>query len=1360
MAINWTADQKKVIETKNRNILVSAAAGSGKTTVLSERVVQRITDPENSVDVDRILVLTFTRAAAREMKAKITKNLTALAGKNPGDENLRRQLTLIHKAEITTIDSFCISIYKNYFEDICADPKKKIVTDDELAIIRDSVMDDLLEKKYEDGDEAFLNLTALFAKSDLFSGLKDTVYSIVKAASASPWPMEFFDSLLRPYEINTKNDLTNSWYIDFVMNYTDEVVRDIVEKYEYERKLIAEDDGYFDHFDKECPLIAAILNEDTYEGKRAAVNNLFMPTDDGSCNTKFKALGRKKSKNNAPSFDRSHAKSERDSAKAILKDLNEKFFKYPSEDILKIFNLASPHAKALISLTKEFYINYQNEKEKERVMDFSDAEHMALSILVDEKTKERRSAAIELSQYFEEIMVDEYQDSNDLQEAILKSVAREDDEHGNYFCVGDVKQSIYGFRNANPKLFLEKYRTYDKENGRDRLILLKQNFRSRSEVTDTVNHIFAEIMKADVGGLSYGEDESLNFAADFDEPDTAMKPEIHILKAVDYDDNDAIKSIPAATARKYEAEMAVRTIENLMQNIYIRDSATGVKRHPGYGDIAILSRTLSTEMGVIAATLEKHHIPHVLAEEAEFFETVEIRPVVSLLKLIGNRRDDIAVASVLKSPFYNVSDNTLLKIRHEFMYSSSDDSVRENDSYEDANSGTENNNANNELTKDSVAIAEVSSDDKNSENKKQRIPFYTAVRLYAEKHPENDELSSFFSDLRRYRRDAREMSIKNLITEIYDTGYLDIMTAYPGGEDRRANLLSFLDLAAEYEKDNFKGLYRFNKYIALRKKYGVSANPEAFAGKNEVTVMTIHKSKGLEFPVVILFEAAKDFRKDGGENGILIDRENGLYVDAFDSEKRISEKTFFRNVDAEKQHLEKIAEEQRLLYVAMTRAKEKLIITGSLKTTIEESKGISDIADLDVLAKYRNAFPMTTGYRFKADNYFDFILPIAISNEYKDDFDEIHLHTVDEFAEDETGAGYMESFNANDAGTGLKASASAKNAGTGLKSSANAKNAGEFMDASSESTVGAAHAGHLSDTVKAPGGYELFLYDLKDYDKNGDKEFQHEIENRLSFSYPFSDEVSYKTKYSVTEIRDAYTREEFAETENIYDKKAALSNFRPTVPEFLQEKHALTGNKRGTAVHRFMECFDFARDDFRDIYESELNRMTEHSMLSEEAALSLSRDEIEGFLKNSLAERMHLAAKENHLFREKAFMAKENISELLKHKDKDDAIQAAKTAMNGILTSKNTSDKSTVKQEVHATNEVMVQGIIDAFFIEGDHIVLLDYKTDKTNSPAKLKEEYFKQLDIYRNVLSRALKLPVTEMMLYSFTIGSEIPLM
>lgn len=198
MAMNWTSDQKKVIETKGKNILVSAAAGSGKTTVLSERVIQKITDPENPVDVDRILVLTFTRAAAREMKAKITKNLTALAEKNPGDENLRRQLTLIHKAEITTIDSFCISIYKNYFEDIGADPKMKIVTDDELSIIRDNVMEELLEAKYEEGDEAFLNLTALFSKSDLFSGLRDAVYSIADSAAAAPWPMEFLTVYLSP----------------------------------------------------------------------------------------------------------------------------------------------------------------------------------------------------------------------------------------------------------------------------------------------------------------------------------------------------------------------------------------------------------------------------------------------------------------------------------------------------------------------------------------------------------------------------------------------------------------------------------------------------------------------------------------------------------------------------------------------------------------------------------------------------------------------------------------------------------------------------------------------------------------------------------------------------------------------------------------------------------------------------------------------------------------------------------------------------------------------------------------------------------------------------------------------------------
>ena len=1296
MAMNWTSDQKKVIETKGKNILVSAAAGSGKTTVLSERVIQKITDPENPVDVDRILVLTFTRAAAREMKAKITKNLTALAEKNPGDENLRRQLTLIHKAEITTIDSFCISIYKNYFEDIGADPKKKIVTEDELSIIRDNVMEELLEAKYEEGDEAFLNLTALFSKSDLFSGLKDAVYSIADSAAAAPWPMEFFDSLFKPYEIETDEDFLNSDFAAFVMKSTDYSVEGIVQNYELALSELDPVDSYVKTFSQELPLIKAVLNEDTYNGKRDALL------------TALAGFGRLSSSKKNPEFDEAERKAiqeRRTADKKVLTELRDGFYKNSIQEILEILSYARPHAKALISLTKEFYIHFQKAKETERVMDFSDAEHMALSILVDEKTKERRPAAFELSQYFEEIMVDEYQDSNDLQEEILKSVTTEDEENGNYFCVGDVKQSIYGFRNANPKLFLQKYQTYDKEEGRDRLILLKQNFRSCKEVTDTVNHIFTELMKSDVGGLDYGEDESLNFAADFDEPEATMKPEIHVLdvQAADSsDDGTRNASVPAATARAYEAELVVSLIEKSMASLYIKDPETGEKRHPGYGDFAILSRTLSSEMGALNSALEKHHIPHILAQEKEFFETVEIRPVVSLLKLIGNRRDDISVAGVLTSPFYNVSDETLLKIRHEFT----------------------------------------------------KIPYYTAVRLYAEKHPENEQLSRFFSDLRRYRKDAREKSIRDLIMEIYDTGYLDIMTAFPDGEDRRANLLSFLDMAAEYEKDNFKGLYRFNKYIELRKKYGIATNPEAFTTKNEVAVMTIHKSKGLEFPIVILFGAGKNFRKDTGNHGILIDRENGLFVDAFDSERRIREKTFFRNVDEKLLHIEKIAEEQRLLYVALTRAKEKLFITGYVKDSEK------------FLENYQNALPISNADRQKANNYFDFIMPVACSLEYADDF-EIIEHSMHEF-DDADSASYLSEASEN----------------------AVSKNSPEYIETSAADN--------------APSDHDRFLQDFADYQKNGDKTFERKLTKRLSFSYPFADEVSYKTKYSVTEIRDAYTKSEYEETENIYrnisdddqaftgaasdasakdiqingqissaqnDKyySTELPNFRPTVPEFLQKNHALTGNKRGTAVHRYMECFDFARDDFREIYESELQRMTKNGMLSEEAAASISRDEIERFLQNSLAERMHLAAKEKHLFREKAFMAMENISELLKRSSTDTNIinggasseNAGRENVFGENTAgENAAGENTKKHNCTHNNEVMVQGIIDAFFIEGDHIVLLDYKTDKTRSAQKLKDEYFKQLDIYRDVLSRALHLPVTEMMLYSFTIGSEISLL
>ena len=1284
MSINWTIDQKKVIDTSGKNILVSAAAGSGKTTVLSERVIRKITDKENPVDCDRILVLTFTRAAAREMKAKITKNLVRLAEENPSDENLRRQLTLIHKAEITTIDSFCIKVYKNYFEDIGADPKKRIVNPDELYIIRDRVMEELLDQKFEEGDEAFLDLTSMFSRNDLFSGLSDAIIKIVDESAASPWPMEFFDSLLKPYEIKTKSDFENSEYLKAVLEITDASLTKMIRDYEYELSLMAEDDGYFRSFHDELPLLKAVLNETTFDGKKEALDFLYSPIDGKDSGTKFLTLRNKRSARNNPEFDSDRAKEKRDSDKKALASIRDNYFLNSEDEILTVLSMATPYAKTLISLTKEFYVKFQAEKEKERVMDFSDAEHMALSILLDENTKEKRSAADELSEYFDEVMVDEYQDSNDLQEAILKAVATEDETHGNYFAVGDVKQSIYRFRNANPNLFLKKYVSYDKEEGRDRLILLKQNFRSRSEVTDTVNHIFTELMHEDVGGLNYGEDESLNFAAAYDEPDISMKPEIHIVETDD---------APSFVARKDEADMVCYLIEKARRELFIKDSETGEKRHPGYGDFAILSRSLSIEMKVIDDSLERHHIPHVLAQEGALFETVEIRPVLSLLRLIDNRRDDISVASVLKSPFYDVSDETLLKIRHEF--------------YD------------------------------------RRIPFYSAVKMYSEAHPEDITLKKFFDDLKAYRKEARKKCIKDLITEIYDTGYLDYMTAYPDGEMRRENLYKLLDIASEYEKDNFKGLYRFNKYISLRKEYGYTENVEAYSAKDEVAVMTIHKSKGLEFPIVILYGAEKNFRRTTGENGVLIDRERGLFIDAFDSARRIRESTYFYKIDSALQNLDSLAEEQRLLYVALTRAKEKLYICGF-------TKNFSDVE-----RQYEKRLPMSKSDRQNAKNYFDFVLPIAFSEKYKDDF-VIERHEAEDEEDENSKESEIEEYKKED-----------------------------------------------------------FLSDFQEYKKSNDFAFRDEIDARLMFTYPYEDEVSYKTKYSVTEVRDAYTREEFSESENIFSEgvrpdairtpsvaeqltphgKGHLENSvndsyeavsseekgtytekqsdtvrlrKPTIPEFLQEKKAFTGNKRGTAVHRFMECFSFERDDYKEIYESELNRMLEKGMLSKEAADSISRDEIGKFLSSDLAERMHKAAKEKNLFREKAFMAMEKISNLLPGEGKLEStaeklepgklVGTAEKLEPGKLdgAAENHLANAARKKE----NSVMVQGIIDAFFIEDDHIILLDYKTDKTLSKKALKDEYFKQLDIYRDVLTKATGLPVKEMMLYSFTIGSEIPLM
>lgn len=1189
MAVKWTDEQKRVIDTRGKNILVSAAAGSGKTAVLSERVIKKCTEGDHPVDVDRILVLTFTRAAAAEMKERIYKKFSALSAENPSDRNIRRQLTLIHNAKITTIDSFCVYVYRNYFEDIDADPDLRLMDEAEGGTIRDKVLADLLEEKFEEGRPEFLALCDFFSAKDKSGSLEGALISLLNSLTSVPWPDRYLDSLLSPYACEDVGDLLGSPDFSFLTEYIIHFFEDLGKQFERLAAFYPEDDrSYGDYFRREASAYAAIAEKRTYpelvdaiSAYRDAAGKL--PT---------------KKKENRDETD-NYALEVRDKLKKKRDDFVKKYCAVRPETVLENLKTAEPLARELVALAKEFYHAFLAAKLEQGVMDFSDCEHMALSILVDEESGEKKSAAKELSSWFEEIMVDEYQDSNELQETILKSIVSEGKTHGNYFMVGDVKQSIYRFRAADPEIFAGKLYSFSEDaDARDLLIRLDKNFRSREAVISSVNSIFKTCMLPDVGGVDYSEAESLKAGAAFpaDGPENRTEIELAILPdkgegREDLDDNLDV-----------EAALLTQRISELMASFQVYDMEAKARRPLRYSDIAILTRSTSATYPVISRAFERAGIPFLMVEKENYLESYEVSVITSLLTLIDNPRNDLALTAVLKSPIVGLSDEKLLCVRNE-----------------------------------------------NGEGF-----FFSAVRAYADAHPEDEKLTAFYTCLGDLRNRASYTPIHVLLSDIYrETGFLDLMTAMPGGEVRRENLLRLFDLAVAYEKNAMKGIFGFLRMVEKQKEYTVSGGGGVASEADAVRFMTIHKSKGLEFPVVFLFASAKGFIRENGKDNIYLEKGHGLYMAAFDAGRRIMSPQTSAEIAKLRETGRGLGENLRVLYVALTRAKEKLIITGTVGNE-EESEAALAQARAEIL-------PLSYTCRMQAASMFDYILPAAAQTPGLFDIRILGLPDAAAMEEEEN----------------------------------------ENRTARKKDLEGAEAEFAASST--------------------GQKRLQ-KLTQYLSFQYPYADSIVYKTKYSVSEIKDKGFQAELSDGASLFPAEKEEEHI---LPKFLGGKEeSPRGAERGSAMHRFLECFDFSADDFAERYAAEKERMLSGRLLTEEEGAMLDERALRLFLKSPVAARMHAAAVSGNLFREKAFVMEKRASEILPE---------------------GTEDK------------VLVQGIIDAYFFEGNDIILLDYKTDRVRDPEVLKKRYASQLDLYGEALARNYGKACREKFIYSLTLSQEI---
>ena len=904
MSVKWTSEQQKVIDLRNRNILVSAAAGSGKTAVLVERIIRRLTEDDTPTDVDRLLIVTFTEAAAAEMKERIGAAIEKKLEERPGDIRLERQATLIHSAQITTIHSFCLAVIRDHFHVIGIDPGFRIAEEGELKLLKQDVLEELLEECYAEAKEEFLDFTERFGSGKSDKKIEEIILKMYEYSRSYPRPDRWLDQCVKAYE---SEDLEVR---------AEERVRmraaDIERVLERGLKICEEPDGPYMYGD--------MLDSDLEELERLQRAENFDAMYSAAAGFKWKRLSSKKDDTVSPD-KKEKVKKLREQAKSLLKGMQEDYFYAPREVWQQDMQDALPSVVTLTELVKRFAHMLDEKKRLRNMIDFNDMEQFALAILTEEKDGELVPSAVagEYQDRFDEVMIDEYQDSNLVQETILTSVSRVSRGEYNIFMVGDVKQSIYSFRLSRPELFMEKYNTYSLKDSVTQRIDLHKNFRSREEVLDSVNDIFRQIMKKELGGIEYDDSAALYPGAEFPPlpsgKEDFCKSELLLLDKEDTGGEDE---------RQAEARMIARRIRELIRDGVVLDKETREYRRVQYRDIVILTRSIRGWAEVFSSVLGEEGIPAYSVSREGYFETYEVSVLLDYLKILDNARQDLPLAAVLTSVFGGLDTRELAEIR--------------------------------------IAYPNV--------------PFYEAAAMCAESDAAEDacmeelrgKLRRFYDQVRYFREKVPYTPIHELLEEIIDkTGYGLYIAAMPGGAQRMANVEMLTERAAAFEGTSYKGLFNFVRYIAQLKKYDVDYGEAGIMDEqaDTVRIMSIHKSKGLEFPIVFVAGMGKKFNTQDTKGSVLLHPDWGAGVDLIDLKRRTKTPTFLKKMIREETALENLAEEMRILYVALTRAKEKLIMTGAAKIT--EDGAVSDIPSV-----------------FRAEGakcYLDWVLPCILSDE-------------------------------------------------------------------------------------------------------------------------------------------------------------------------------------------------------------------------------------------------------------------------------------------------------------------------------------------------------------------------------------------
>ena len=1191
MGMKFTPEQQRVIELHNSNILVSAAAGSGKTAVLVERIIRMICDGEHPADIDRLLIVTFTNAAAAEMRERIAAGIAARLEADPGNEHIQKQSALLHNAQITTIDSFSLFLIRNHFNEIGLDPDFRVADEGEIKLLQQEVLAQLLEDAYagnfvpeelltsreaHDNEGTVPEMGALeqfhacveyFCPGGRESVLEQHILNLSRYAGSFPWPEEWLEERKNDYAAGDMDALVRSDYGQYLTERVNRTVEGCLEKLREVKRLCELPDGpymYGELTDAEIEQLERLTdckNLDEQAAKIPAVT--------------FARLPSKKDDSVDPA-KRELAKAIRNSVKDTLSDLSESYFKTPLELAVEQGKACREPLRILLDLVLEFDRRLLAAKQERHLIDFSDMEHYALQILLKrEKVEESggtgtdhaetkyrivpSDVAMEYRQYFQEILIDEYQDSNLVQEYLLSAISGEAEGHYNRFMVGDVKQSIYKFRLARPELFLEKYDTYQ-ENGDLCRIDLAKNFRSRVQVVDAVNDVFSRIMSREIGGIAYDDKAALYPGATYPAAeDPAYGSEALLIRKPEKGEREesgigeqhaegAGVLLDYDNVRQLEALAIAARIKQLKGSLKVMEKSTGELRPVRYSDIVILLRTTSGWDEEFKKILEQQGIPVYITSKTGYFGALEVQELLQFLRVLDNPRQDIPLFGVMQSVFGGFTQEEIAQIRS----GGEGHSRKRMTLYE--------------------ALKEVAQSGRTMEEGEET----SAGESAGEETELSQKADTFLQRIGHYRDLTPFTSIRDLLQRILDDyDYLNYVTALPAGSKRRANVEMLLTKASAFEKTSYFGLFHFIRYMEQLEKYDVDYGEADTLDENAdvVRIMSIHKSKGLEFPVVFVSGLSKRFNMQDANQSLIVDMDLGVAVDYVDSVRRIKNKTLRRAVLSAKMKEDNLAEELRVLYVALTRAREKLILTAVLDKADEKWE----------LAQMTGQERLTYLDFCEAGSYMDFLLPILPKTG-------IAVKTMR--TEDLTAEEIREQLRMGD---------------------------------------------RREELQRVADGEVLLPGDPEENERKLSK-----LRERFAYQYPHPGLQKLYTKTTVSELKIAAMAEKDEEAFHTFEEKEVV----PYIPAFRREQEKVSGAVRGSAFHRVMELLDFTYvfvesglfekcpgdyETYRKRLDAErlkkrleefLQRETVSLRLTEEYAKAVSLPKILNFLEQELAYRM------------------------------------------------------------------------------------------------------------------------------------------